>query len=388
MRSSQLFVPGVLVAAAIAVALALAWPHHSHAAISEFSMTFTEFPATVLVPANATQVKFVVRGGFGESGLGVTHLGALVHGGAGGLGGQISGRVVVGPYTVRPGDKLRIVPGRSGDFVQEDIPLAGGRGGARGGVNGVYPGGPGGWGGGGSGVYVERTGRWLFVAGGGGGGSGASSFAPGRKGGSAGEHGQASNTVSGGALGPNCPETAADAAALRGGAGGDGSKEKSNGGGGGGGGGCYGGAGGEAGRALDTGAGGAGGRTWNFADARDVTQGAAPRGDGSVQVIVDVYTEPPPRIISPSRLDLEVGLPSTAKVEAEGSPPPHYLVSGTFPAGVRFSYGFSGVGELRGTPEPGSEGMYRLEVTAENQWGSSTQHLELVVHPAAARASE
>src|SRR6266508_4560839 len=380
LRRPPFFLAALLAAVVIGVTVDPTWPRHSHAAISEYSMTFTDFPATITVPSNATQVKFVVQGGSGEYGTGVSHLGAWIRGGTGGPGGQISATVVVGPYAVRPGDKLRIIPGRSADYVQDERPLTGGPSGGQGGLNGAQPGGPGGWGGGGSGVYVERTHQWLVVAGGGGGGSGASTFAVGRNGGSASEHGQSSNTSRGGVLGANCPETGADASSLRGSAGGSGSKDKSNGGGGGGGGGCYGGGGGEAGGTLDSGGGGAGGRTWNFADARNVQSGTAPRGGGSVEVILDVYTEPPPKIISPARFDLAVGQPVTANVESEGKPPPHYAVSGTFPAGLRFSYSFSGIGEIRGTPEPGSEGTYPVRVTAENEWGSDTQNLELVVH--------
>lgn len=55
---------------------------------------------------------------------------------------------------------------------------------------------------------------------------------------------------------------------------------------------------------------------------------------------------------------------------------------GTFPNGVTFSIPlFSGRGEIRGAPEPGSEGRYTFTITARNDWGSVRQDLCLVVHP-------
>src|SRR5581483_346216 len=116
-------------AAAVGIAVDLAWPRHSHASILEFRETFTRYPASIKVPPNATRLAFVVRGASGENG-GLVYdpktNSTVEPGGAGGNGGEISGAVVVGPHTVRPGDVLRIIPGRSGSGQGTDALLRGG----------------------------------------------------------------------------------------------------------------------------------------------------------------------------------------------------------------------------------------------------------------------
>src|SRR6266511_450311 len=87
-RRPPFFLAALLASVVIGVTVDLTLPRHSHAAISEYSMTFTDFPATITVPSNATQVKFVVQGGSGEYGTGVSHLGAWIRGGTGGPGGR------------------------------------------------------------------------------------------------------------------------------------------------------------------------------------------------------------------------------------------------------------------------------------------------------------
>ena len=369
----------VLTAVAVVVVAGVvadvAWPRHAHAAISSLHVSVTDTPSYFAVYANTTQIRFDVRGASGADGQGGFPCCA---GGTGGVGGQISATITMG-HGIRAGDILVVYPGRSGNSNQAGDPMAGGPGGT--GVR--FAGGSGGDGGGGSGVFDKTSGQWLLVAGGGGGGSGIGSFElKGVDGGSADAPGQSSSNGRGGDAGANCPETGADPAAMTGGAGGSSTGGLTNGSGGGGGGGCYGGRGGAAGGVGAAGGGGGGGRTWNFAQAQQVVRSQAPRGNGSVDVTWDLYSEPAPQIVSPDRFDLTVGQAALADFVSVGRPPPEILVSGTFPKGVTFSIPlFSGKGEIRGTPEPGSEGTYTITLTARNDWGSVKQELTLVVHP-------
>ena len=365
----------VAVVVIAAVAVDAAWPRHAHAAISSLHMSVTKTQSVFAVYSNTTQIRFDVKGASGADGQGATPCCA---GGTGGAGGEISGTIIMG-HGIRAGDILIVYPGLSGNVEQSGNPLAGGPGG-----NGArYVGGNGGAGGGGSGVFDKTSGQWLLVAGGGGGGSGFGAFySKGVDGGSADGPGQSSSSGRGGNGGANCPETGADSSALKGGAGGDSTGAKTNGAGGGGGGGCYGGQGGAAGGVGAAGGGGGGGRTWNFAQAQDVVRGPAPNGDGSVEITWDLYSEPAPQIVSPDRFDLTVGQSAVADFVSVGKPPPELLVSGTFPKGVTFRVPlFSGKGEIRGTPEHGSEGTYTITITARNDWGQVKQELTLVVNP-------
>jgi hypothetical protein len=84
--------------------------------------------------------------------------------------------------------------------------------------------------------------------------------------------------------------------------------------------------------------------------------------------------------LSPDHFNLTVGQPVFADFVSEGKPPPELLVSGTFPSGVTFhSPAFSGKGEIRGTPATGSQGNYKVTITARNDQGSVTQTIDLIV---------
>ncbi|GIU90364.1 MAG: hypothetical protein KatS3mg010_1463 [Acidimicrobiia bacterium] len=71
-------------------------------------------------------------------------------------------------------------------------------------------------------------------------------------------------------------------------------------------------------------------------------------------------------------------------IRTTGSPPPEFTrVEGTWPEGVRFHVPlFSGRGEIRGTPAPGSEGRYEIRIAIRNDWGTDSGVLALVVLPA------
>src|SRR5581483_7785163 len=86
----------------------------------------------------------------------------------------------------------------------------------------------------------------------------------------------------------------------------------------------------------------------------------------------------PPRFTSAARFELEVGQESDWRVESEGHPA--YTVYGTLPAGVHFVEAF-GIGHLRGTPKPGSEGTHHVDIAATGRWGVAHQRLTLVVRP-------
>ena len=361
-----------VVAAALAGAGA---PAPADAAVVAYEIVAAGSPEYYVVQKDVTSLYVELSGASGENGQDAQPQGA---GGEGGLGGTISGRITMG-HGIRVGDLLAIYPGMRGGQSQAGNPLAGGRGGP--GTPGQGAGG--GAGGGGSGLYDTTTGRWLLVAGGGGGGSGTGSYdSGGVPGGGADAPGRSSRDGRGGAAGGGCPELGADQALLAGGGGGPSGTALFNGGGGGGGGGCFGGGGGAAGGFGVAGGGGGGGRSWNFAEALDVARGTAGRGNGLAKLVVSRYQEPVPTILSPDRFDLSVGQPVVDDFVSSGTPPPDLHVSGAFPSGVRFSIPpFSGRGEIRGIPEAGSEGTYRVTITATNDFGSTSQTFELVVHP-------
>jgi hypothetical protein len=49
---------------------------------------------------------------------------------------------------------------------------------------------------------------------------------------------------------------------------------------------------------------------------------------------------------------------------------------------------FSGRGEIRGTPAPGSEGRYPIRIAIRNDWGSDTGLFVLVVQPPVSEAGD
>jgi hypothetical protein len=354
----------------------LARPTHAHGSTGTFAVSATSSVQEITVPRTLTHATFVVTGASGENGQNGIPWGT---GGAAGVGQRITATIQYG-HGIVAGDVLELIPGRRGSREDATRPLAGGRAGAASLTDGT----DGGWGGGGSGVYNRTRHRWLVVAGGGAGGGGVATFEPtGRAGGNAGMSGTSSRLPGhGGLAGASCPETSVDAARLRGGAGGNAMNGRSNGGGGGGGGGCYGGAGGTAGAVQGAGGGGGGGRSWNAATARDVSVAPAPAGDGSVEARMTVHRQPPPQIVSPSRIVLTVGAAANFDVVSVGSPPPHLTFDGSFPPGLTMRVPlFSGRGELRGTPAAGSEGEYRIYVVARNDWGADPQMLRIVVEP-------
>ncbi len=331
-------------------------------------------PQYFTVTSTVTSLRVTLDGASGGDGESATPQGP---GALGGLGAEVSARIVMG-HGIRVGDQLALYPGLKGSSVDYGNPLAGGAGGP--GTPGQGAGG--GQGGGGSGLYDVTSHRWLLVAGGGGGASGTGAYdSGGVPGANADAPGRSSRDGTGGSLNAPCPEFGADGARLVGRAGGASGSGLFDGGGGGGGGGCYGGSGGAAGGFGAAGGSGAGGRSWNFAEAFDVTHALAPRGNGLVKLVITLYHEPPPTILSPDHFDLTVGQPVVADFVSAGTPPPDLHVSGTFPPGVSFSIPlFSGRGEIRGIPAPGSEGTYQITIRAKNDFGEATQTFSLIVH--------
>ena len=345
------------------------------AAIRSGSIITRDNPSFFNIEPNVTQITFTLLGASGQSGQsGFPN----VHGGSPGAGGQISATVTMG-HGIRVGDQIELIPGVTGGSSPkgQPVPMSGGPGGSGTPNEGNY----GGYGGGGSGVLNVTTGQWLLIAGGGGGGGGPGSYEyDGPSGGAANQPGQSARSATGGSVGGNCPETGANTPAMDGGPGQPSGTALFNGGGGGGGGGCYGGNGGAAGQFGGAGGGGAGGRTWNFAAATNISRELAPIGQGSVEATISLYTEPKPVILSPDHFNLTVGQPVFADFVSEGKPPPELLVSGTFPPGVTFHVpAFSGKGEIRGTPATGSQGNYKVTITARNDQGSVTQTIDLIV---------
>lgn len=334
-------------------------------------------PERLLITRTVTGITFVVDGASGDDGQ-ATGEGTP---GRGGVGARVRATFPVG-HGYRVGDTLLLVPGAAGWERRADGPLAGGPGGT--GLS--HDGGSGGWGGGGSGVLNETTGEWLLVAGGGGGGSGggAGEFS-GRPGGDAGHHGGSAESIPGlgGAAGAHC--TGSAAAVGRGGAGGSSTSGVFNGAGGGGGGGCRAGGGGRAGGLWTAGGGGGRGGRYEHPAARDVTSGPAPLGHGSVTAHITHYWEPAPELLDAGTFELRVGEPVHVDIRASGTPPPEFTrVEGTWPEGVRFRVPlFSGRGEIRGTPAPGSEGRYDILLSIRNDWGGDTTRIRLVVLPPA-----
>ena len=315
-----------LLGAVVALVTGLLAASPAAGAIVDYEVVAAGSPTYFTVTANVTSLRFTVDGASGGSGESATPQGS---GAPGGLGAEVSARIVMG-RGIRVGDVLALYPGTKGGSPDSGNPLAGGRGG---------PGTPsqgagGGGGGGGSGVLDMTSHRWLLVAGGGGGASGTGAYdAGGMPGGDADAPGRSSRDGSGGALNAGCPELDANPALLSGGAGGASGAGLLDGGGGGGGGGCYGGSGGAAGGFGSSGGSGGGGRSWNFYAALDVTRGLAPRGNGLVKLVVSIYREPAPTILSPDHFDCTVGQPVVDDFVASGTPPPDLHVSGTFPKG-------------------------------------------------------
>ena len=76
-----------------------------------------------------------------------------------------------------------------------------------------------------------------------------------------------------------------------------------------------------------------------------------------------------------------VGSPYSATIRTKGFPPPLMGESGALPGGVTFTDDGDGMATVAGTPESGTEGTYRIAVTASNGEGrKATRRFTLVVN--------
>ena len=94
-----------------------------------------------------------------------------------------------------------------------------------------------------------------------------------------------------------------------------------------------------------------------------------------------------PAITSTGSATLKVGTAAKFTVRATGTPFPVLTIAGGLPAGVRFTDNRDGTGTLSGTPAAGSEGAYRVTVSAASRIGTAVQTLSLEVNRAPAITS-
>jgi hypothetical protein len=352
-----------LVMVSVAVGVKVAFPKSASADHRSYEVRYDRGVSSFWVHPYTTSLTFEVQGASGQN-VHATDDPAL-----GGVGALVRVTFPLG-HGYQVGDTLTLVAGSTLDAPS--IPLNGGSPGVD--EFGTLAG----RGGGGSGVFNERTGRWLVVAGGGGGAGGGGMYDYTGDGGGNADASAPSGTAQGGAIGTLCSEGASPAAA------GNGNRPTpglSAGAGGGGGGGCGGGGGGGGGATLVVGGGGGGGGRsfWAF-QARNTSRTLGARGDGYVTVAHEVYFNDRPEILAPSRVTWTVGEPVALDVVGVGSPPPDVRPRGALPAGVRMSVPlFSGRLEMRGTPGPGSEGRYQIDVDVENQWGRDSTSVTIEV---------
>jgi streptogramin lyase len=83
----------------------------------------------------------------------------------------------------------------------------------------------------------------------------------------------------------------------------------------------------------------------------------------------------PPTITSGNSATAFTNSPFAFQVMASGYPVPKFTITGTLPAGVKFSSN----GTFSGTPKAGSARNYALVITATNTQGTTTQAFELIV---------
>lgn len=93
--------------------------------------------------------------------------------------------------------------------------------------------------------------------------------------------------------------------------------------------------------------------------------GYGTRTGGQSFLMID-YLPRKAAITSPSRAETLVGNPINFPIMAEGNPKPTIQLVGSLPRGLTFD---STLGIIKGTPAPGTEGRYRVTITASNGVG-------------------
>jgi PKD repeat protein len=73
------------------------------------------------------------------------------------------------------------------------------------------------------------------------------------------------------------------------------------------------------------------------------------------------------------------GAAFTFTVTATGTPPPTISRTGRLPSGVKFTVHRDGTATISGTPRKAAAGLYRLNLTAKNRYGTATQAFSLIV---------
>jgi hypothetical protein len=103
-------------------------------------------------------------------------------------------------------------------------------------------------------------------------------------------------------------------------------------------------------------------------------------GAGQVVQPFTLTVNQPPVITLTSPETMVVGEPALVVAISQGYPTPLIAIStGTLPAGLTASDGTDGVLIISGTPEPGSQGKYRLTVSATSTSGTASKNLVVVV---------
>ena len=111
-------------------------------------------------------------------------------------------------------------------------------------------------------------------------------------------------------------------------------------------------------------------------------------GNGDNVVLTEVGAVQPPQILSKASTTFTVGTAGTFTVTSIGLPLPSLSQTGALPTGVTFVANDDGTATLAGKADPGTGGIYPLNITASNgQVPDATQNFTLTVDEAPAITS-
>ena len=108
-----------------------------------------------------------------------------------------------------------------------------------------------------------------------------------------------------------------------------------------------------------------------------------PVGDGPDAIAITPATHRAPAFMSPARYKATAGAAFRFTVTVSGTPPATITETRMLPPGVKFQAHSGGTATISGTPRCSRKRVYRLKLTAANQYGTAVQAFTLTVarHP-------